>query len=556
MSAHATSSCVQGVTASQLSDWRAHAISGGESEQLLRHVATCVACQRTLWEFDQLAALLRREPVPEPATDLWRVLERRMSGQPMRVTRRRGHPAVFGSLATVAAIALLLIGYVAIFHALPAKQHVASTPTATASATATSQAAAWTMVTDSSIARQAPASITTVYRVQLGSTAGSTSNLVGTQLLQRSDDAGLTWATMAWPNIAGVTLPANLTEEATTTWSPRAPMTLFLGLTVKNDALCPAPDVIPIPVINGIARATSTTGTLCEMTEVTTDGGATWRPLTPPSPLTGTIGGISDESALVTAKSVRVQGARIYALFTASLQASMLHGRLAVSDDGGATWRLVDLPIASAGQTVVDYALPPSGQTLFALTTPAQSGDAKSTLPPVQFWSSQDGGATWARGGTPPGQRMDALSAAVDPSTGVAVAYLLSDSSNDIDLHLYASLDGGRSWPHAVDLHTEQVGPPGSPTLLTPLPTGAIVIDDGSGLGTPTSNGAQSPTMGALSAWSYTLDSLRMLTQPSAVSQVTQVDIQTLPGGRLRLWLAGEGVNSSNAQLAYVDLPQ
>lgn len=416
------------------------------------------------------------------------------------------------------------------------------TPLLPSTPTATPLLSAWTAITDTTAARLAPVGVRTEYTMRQATNAGAPQF----QAFQRSDDAGLTWSNVTWPRIAGVSLPADVTGTQFY-WNPYAPRTIFLWLQLMNDAQCPSIDQVPIPVINGIARATSTTGELCQITSVSNDGGATWRAVT--APLTGGFGGIGLTGAPPSAGSVAAQGSRLYALFLPSVQANGFHWRLAASDDGGATWRLIDSPIAAAGQEVTDYTATPSGSALFALTQPAQfnaAGPSGMSLPPVQFWSSLDGGATWTRGATPPGQRMDGLAVAQDTSTGATIAYALSDSENDTDLHLYASLDGGRSWGHTVDLQTREQDA-NSLHLLTPLSNGAIAL-----FGYP-GDATYSPQGGPVSVWRYDWSAAPVLTQPSNIDLVNQVASQPSPSGGIRLWLAGLSGSGPNL-LEYVDL--
>lgn len=418
------------------------------------------------------------------------------------------------------------------------------TPPMPATPTATPLPRAWTVVRDIAAARQAPVGVRAEYTVSQATNAGTPQF----QALQRSDDAGLTWTNVTWPRIPGVSLPTDVTGIQFY-WNPDAPRTLFLWLQLMNDAQCPFIDQVPIPVINGIARATSTTGKLCQTTVVSNDGGATWRTVTAPAPLTGGLGGIGLTGAPPTAGSVAAQGSRLYALFLPSVQANGFHWRLAASDDGGATWRLIDGPIAAAGQEVTNYTATPSGSALFALTQPTQfnaAGPSGMSLPPGQFWSSADGGATWTRGATPPGQRMDGLVAAQDTSTGATIAYALSDSENDIDLHLYASLDGGRSWGHTVDLQTREQDA-NSLHLLTTLPNGAVAL-----FGYP-GDATYSPQGGPVSVWRYDWSAASVVTQPSNIDLVNQVASQITPGGGIQIWLAGPS-SSGSSLLEYVDL--
>ena len=418
---------------------------------------------------------------------------------------------------------------------------------------ATPRPVSWTTVNPSAAVQQAPAGVRVVYQ-------GSGQD--GVNALHRSDDAGATWRRLPWPRIAGVTLPADV-EWDDTRWSEQAPQTVFVDMTVKNDAACPRSAIAPIPT--GIPNTDpSTTGTYCELSEVSDDGGATWRAPTFPDGKAWSIVGFTAMDSNSTSGGPIVQDSRMYALFTPT-QAQFLSGslytqapppvasRLLASDDGGGAWKQVDGPINAAGQQVLGLAAAPVGAAIFALTEP--KGASPREVPAHYYlWSSSDGGATWSAGGVTPGKRADGMQAAYNPATGKATVYLLVDDDN-VDLHIYASADGGHTWPNDLDLNTEEVGPSASPWLLGPLPDGGVAIFDNAGLGVKLPDPPPTTNIGAISEWRPDMSWPRPLTGASNLLPLAQTVIVPEPQGGAMIWLAGYAAGSAQSMIEYAATP-
>ena len=69
--------------------------------------------------------------------------------------------------------------------------------------------------------------------------------------------------------------------------------------------------------------------------------------------------------------------------------------RLVASDDGGATWKLIDSALVRSGNTIVcDFAAAPTGTTIYATTSPGSCG-GMGTFPTITLWRSDNGGQSW-----------------------------------------------------------------------------------------------------------------------------------------------------------------
>jgi hypothetical protein len=219
------------------------------------------------------------------------------------------------------------------------------------------------------------------------------------------------------------------------------------------------------------------------------------------------------------------------------------------------TWRLIDGPFFAANQVLDTYTASPNSQTLFALTESPQT--PPRSLPLAYYvWSSTDGGATWAQGGVTPGGRVDGIVAATIPGSDRATLYLLADNNQQqVDLHLYATTDGGHTWPRDLDLNTEDVGPSASPWLLGPLPDGGVAIYDNAGLGAPPPYGPPTTNFGAISEWRPEMSAPQTLTNFSNFRLLSQLAIQPAPHGGATIWMSGYAAGSGANVIEYTSAP-
>lgn len=407
--------------------------------------------------------------------------------------------------ALVAALGLALVGCesgsaggVTFYPTIPA-------PTATAipRATATPSGAAWTRVSASSgAAATMPASLRVTYQVTYGQSDKGTPPQFS---LRRSDDFGQMWVNLSPPSIAGLNY-ANSVTYAATTISPLNPQVAILSLQANGGSShCPLPNA-------------SATSDACQAQYVTQDGGATWAPLRLPAPgmlgLINLFGGYSHDN-------LTAQGARLYGSINDAMLASgggnTPPGRLVVSDDGGATWRLVDSALAARNLLVYTYAAPASGSTIYALAGATNAMLTPGELPPLSLWRSDNAGASWTQTGPLPAANFDQMLAARDAATGQTSLYVIVSDTPGSAPRLYASHDGAHTWTPCGQ------APASAGELLAALPTGSVLLDAASGV----------------EEWDGSASVPRAVAQPTGLSAGPRATLQPQPDGSTRVWLSG-----------------
>ena len=139
----------------------------------------------------------------------------------------------------------------------------------------------------------------------------------------------------------------------------------------------------------------------CTAQFFSSDGGRTWRALTLPTGgvLGGTMGFLTVQYYQNAQQyTIQAQGRRLYsAVAFANGGGSLIDSpgvRLVASDDGGATWKLLDSALVRDGNTIVcDFAAAPTGTTIYATTSPGSCGS--ESAPSISLWRSDNGGQSW-----------------------------------------------------------------------------------------------------------------------------------------------------------------
>ncbi|MDE3230890.1 MAG: exo-alpha-sialidase [Chloroflexota bacterium] len=396
-----------------------------------------------------------------------------------------------GSVALIALVAALALAGCQLRGAVTP---IYTTPTVIVSPTIRVPAG-WTLVTAPSQAPGiAPASLRTQYQAIAGQAATGAPFLI----LRRTDDFALHWTDLTPPAIADAAPPSTFVN-AIGQESPLNPRVFILTLDTQGGSC---------------AGQTAEAGAQCRYQYVTTDGGATWRPLTLPVP--GVLGILSAIPSI--RPPTQAQGGRLYSTVT-DMSASgadgvVPPGRIVASVDGGATWRLADGDIAAHGLRVYGYAAAPSGLTIFAVTGTATTG-------PTGIWRSDNAGANWARVASLPGVAALDLMATVEHSTGKALLYLEADDQAN-HTHLYASRTGGAPWLANVDL-TALNSATGAPSFLAPLPDGSALMGD----------------MNTLKVWNTAMSAPRDVAPAFGPIGASGLTLQPLASEHYHVWLTG-----------------
>ncbi len=509
----ATLVCAARVEPEQLSAWRDGVLSEDQAAWLRSHVAGCPACGERLRDYERIGSALREQVIPRPKGDLWPETQRLIANGGRR-WRLVGAPS-WGRRGAIAAAALLVALFAGLLiHQLPHRHGAPATATPTAktlaptevpTATATPVGSAWTQVTSFAQAPNPPAALATQYDVFSGQDSkGSTPYF----RFRRSDDFGQTWVNLSPPQIAGVKYPDNV-SAVTGIMSPLDPKTYILMLQLENISTCPQPS--------------AQNGRMCQVQYVTQDGGATWTLLSLPAK--GLVAVAWPFGQGVFPLDLSVQGTRLYStvndvMFAAS--GATPPGRLVASDDGGATWSLVDDALNAQQLMVYGMTATPTGSTVFALAGVPDPNLMPGQLPPLSLWRSEDGGGNW-REVTMPAQNFGGkFLASSDASTGKSILYMVAGDTYS-NTHLYASADGAVTWRDSgVSLQRANGASPDF-TLLATLSDGSLLFTAGSDV----------------ERWDGGSDAPHIVAPQTGLGGVTGCWVKSNPDGTLTIWLSG-----------------
>jgi hypothetical protein len=253
---------------------------------------------------------------------------------------------------------------------------------------------------------------------------GSSSGLT----FQRSDDSGQTWHTLSFPSTQ---VGSNKVVASQLYINPLDARVIWTSLTVGPED----PNCHP-----------AAPGAGCTYQYVSINGGATWAPIHMPLGLVlgfGTLGGLDGG---VADGPVSAQGDRLYAqLSSANPDPSQSH--LATSLDG-IHWSIADDQLTARSLVIMQYALTPTGSTIFAATAPQNK--AFSSYNKLQVWRSDDAGAHWTDLGAFPAGYPQLLGAAkVNGMTLVYYDNQVARGDNVEPDRVFASADNGHTWQPA-----------------------------------------------------------------------------------------------------------
>ncbi|HEX9037685.1 MAG TPA: sialidase family protein [Ktedonobacterales bacterium] len=295
---------------------------------------------------------------------------------------------------------------------------------------------------------------------------------------QRSTDGGKTYGAISVPK-SDITALDNI-------WIAVSPLNashVFLTLSgSRNGQMC--------VVVQSSGQAyhggtLASGGTDCSDQFYSANGGQTWARLRLPGG--NVLGGtnffrVVQGAFQAPAYVFQAQGSRLYAGAGFSTQdgaiLASLGARLMTSGDGGATWTLADQPIASAGLYVCDFAVAPTGSTVYAAVTNQSCGN--EGLPAMTLWRSDNAGQAWKKVSTLPSPAEGGL--VVAPSGAL---YIFEPAASPISHSMivsqtaqYAlvSVNGGATFSHAPS-----AGIPGDPTKAS-LVGPVAMLSDGSAL--------------------------------------------------------------------------
>lgn len=301
--------------------------------------------------------------------------------------------------------------------------------------------------------------------------------IVGSLVVQRSDDGGITWKEYRLPadKVGGVPFDLSLSV------SPLDARIVFaIVISSAANPNCPRPVFASSGATHigalSVARPHSG-GYSCTFEYVSTDSGATWqRPVVPAS---GDIG----ESGLGLQPAFQAQGGRLFSLLVPDVNGTVHAGYSLLSSVDGVHWQAADAQLITHGVFVFSFVATPSGRTLFATTIPYNASEVTQR----HLWRSDDAGASWRDLG--PFQTGDqsnsetdlAAAAIVEGKTRIYVT-TMQFASHALGAFeagvptLHVSDNDGRTWQDspAAGLPKGKATP--TPVAVGVLPDGTVVL--------------------------------------------------------------------------------
>jgi hypothetical protein len=258
-------------------------------------------------------------------------------------------------------------------------------------------------------------------------------------MLRRTDDGGGTWHELPFPLAKGGEYDR---RELDLYVNPLDPKVVYMMIYNTSAQTCPPGTVENNPEF----------GQLCFVQFVSTDSGNHWQLEHLPDD-----GYFYMPSSALNAQAIRVQGNRLYMMLVCKDSACQ---HIVSSTDGGLTWSVVDSQISNSSITTCNFAVSPTGSTIFAvLTTNYCDGRSTQTL-----WESDDAGQHWQRNAQLPRGELNGMAATAGSDAAHPLLYLyyapvIGDSTNKLegDTPIYSlaatdfevSADGGKTWQHA-----------------------------------------------------------------------------------------------------------
>ena len=302
----------------------------------------------------------------------------------MTTTRIRGFLGVAAAVVVVGLIALLLTRNAALHNGTGAAGSSTATPSIPSTPAGSSSQPSTQFMQPGELPVVAQSDPKIAYKIVSGA-------------LQRSSDGGGTYATVSLPKTDLTSI-----DGYSVAVSPLNANAVFITLSgLKSGQGCMSSQPYPATAMHGGILASGYAS--CAEQYLSVDGGHTWKQLQ--LPMQGVLGATNgfrspsvdpygSESYTFQAQGKRLYAALGYDSQNGSLMASEA-ARLVASDDGGATWRLIDTRLASATQLICDFAASPVGTTIYAITEGSSCGN--ESLPSMTLWSSADGGQSWSR---------------------------------------------------------------------------------------------------------------------------------------------------------------
>jgi hypothetical protein len=361
MSAEGAPVCAEAIGDETLAFWRDGFLRDVETVRRLdAHTPGCASCQWRLAALESFGAAVRRQRIPAPDLLLWRRLEARMADGSSRArllfgmnARTFTAGAMLSAIGAVAAIVLIAVSFLTLFSTVRPPGAPTDIFTRQASATA---------------------------KPSLDWRAGSLPADFATQPQQPSlvvapSDGRIAYTCLLTPVTGGARPAIWRTEDRAATWTRVGALPItrsdLLSCTLLLDEGEPAIAVASVSYGAFYAGAPDHIAHFA-----TYDRGATWAP-------------VADAEGTYYQKLITRQKIK-FALRDIAPRDRADDIRLATSVDNMRSWQRIDKPLLAHGLVVSDFWLDDVTGALVVMVRPENSGNF-----PLQFWRSNDQGASW-----------------------------------------------------------------------------------------------------------------------------------------------------------------
>jgi hypothetical protein len=415
MSVAGTPVCAEAIGDETLAFWRDGFLRhAGTAQRLDAHTPGCASCQQRLAAMESFGAAVRRQRIPAPDPLLWRRLEARMVGGSSRASLLLGMNAhtftagaMVSAIGAVAAVVLIAVSFLTLFSTIRPPGAPLDIFTRQASATATAKPSldwrAGSLPADFATQPQQPSVVVAPSAGRIAYTCLLTPVSGGTRpAVWRTDDRAATWTRVG-------ALPITRSD--------------LLSCALLLD------EGEPVIAVASVSYGAFYAGAPDHIAHFATyDRGATWAP-------------VADAEGAYYQKVVTRQKIK-FALRDIAPRDRPDDSRLATSVDNMLSWQRIDKPLLAHGLVVSDFWLDDVTGALVAMARPKNSGNF-----PLQFWRSNDQGATWTMIADL-GADLGVAGGGFARPTGSWSLCAITPVDVSSPLTVRCTADGGQTWNH------------------------------------------------------------------------------------------------------------
>ena len=268
----------------------------------------------------------------------------------------------------------------------------------------------------------------------------------GTQL-ERSDNGGQTWRTIATPHIP-VTNATVVVNSVSVMVSTQDPNTIVVSEAITLNSVdstpCPADTRVYGITTHGGILASGGSG-YCEQEFASQDGGANWQPVQIPGTESYNLVGAPRAGSYLVQ-----QGRMLFATIPEQLPIVGPAGVRILTSTDGAHWQFADVTLRAQAGSLCDFQPAPDGTSIYAITLQNARNCVQGYPGVRQIWRSDDAGASWNLVGSIKNRVVLILGVTQSPSGGTPLVYIGgTDSLVQESFRVQVSADGGITWQQA-----------------------------------------------------------------------------------------------------------